>query len=138
MNKFIVPIGLPGLAAVRRKRLLPLRHNGRADRVHRAFPLRRSRRALGVQCPGIADHDGHAVECVRTLQYPNVAIELADYRRPDDAVGECIVNPVDTPLPCLGIESADSYSNKVFPVAGLPVINVTDASRQRAPLITSD
>jgi hypothetical protein len=66
MDKFVVPIGLPGLTVVRRKRLLPLCYN---------------LRTFGIHCPGVADDNRYAVESIRSFEYPYVAVKLADYRR---------------------------------------------------------
>src|SRR5690348_14894375 len=107
VNEFVVPVRFPGLPAVRRERLLPLRHNGSAFGVQRLLPFRCSRSALGVYGPGVADLDRYAVESVRALEYSNVALKLADYRRLNDSPGECIVNPVDTPQAGLWVIGAN-------------------------------
>jgi hypothetical protein len=70
MDKFVVPIGLPGLTVVRRERLLPLCYN---------------LRTFGIHCPGVADDNRYAVERIRSFENPYVAVKLADYRRLNDA-----------------------------------------------------
>jgi len=50
MDKFAVPIGLPGLTVVRGECLLPLCYN---------------LRTFGIHCPDVADDNRYAVESIR-------------------------------------------------------------------------
>src|SRR5215469_7523179 len=123
MDKFVVPIGLPGLTVVGRKRLFPLRHNLRTFRVNR---------------PGVADGNWYAVGSIRSLEYPYITVKPAENWRLNNASREFVINPVNTPKTSLRVVRANGHSNEIFPVAGLPVINVANPSRQGTPFIAGD
>ena len=61
MDKFVVPIGFPGLTVVRRKRLLPLCYN---------------LRTFGIHCPGVADDNRYAVEISGPWKIPTLPSNL--------------------------------------------------------------
>src|SRR5215472_2416014 len=138
MDKLIEPVGFPSFTFVGRERLLPLRYDLRTFEVKRLLPLICNLRTLGVHCPGVADENRCAVEGIVSLEYAYIAFKLADHGWLNHAFRECIVNPVDTPKTRLAIVGADGHSDEVFPVAGLPVINIADTAGQRTPFITGD
>ena len=57
---------------------------------------------------------------------------------PPENVLSTIINPLNTPKTGLGIVRANSHSNEIFPIAGLPVINIAETTRQGTPFITGD